>query len=201
MLAGIGPGPGYSSVGGVSGVIVYGLDTPQFSTDFNHTLGQHSLKYGALITMPKPHVTLDNAGAGSVSFSSLPRFLVGGPVQQFSALAPDSTSTRIYRYNTFGFYLQDDMRLADNFTLNAGLRYEFNTVPNEVDGLNACIKDITPRPPRNWTARSSSSRRSRTGARAWGLPGTCEATDRRRFAAAAACSTTLVGSTANSSSM
>ena len=143
MLSSIGPGAPYSSIGGVSGVIVYGLDTPQFSTDFFDTRGRHSLKYGALITLPKPHITLDNAGAGSATFSSLQNFLRGGPVVQYNALAPGSTFTRIYRYNTYGLYFQDDMRLTSRFTLNAGLRYEFNTVPDEVNGLNACIKDIT----------------------------------------------------------
>ena len=147
MMGSIGPGPGFTGIGGNSGIIVYGLDTPQFSTDFYDTRGRHSLKYGALITLPKPHITLDNAGPGSINFANLGNFLRGGPVQNYSAGSPGSVFSRTYRYNTFGFYFQDDMRLTDKFTLNAGLRYEFNTVPNEINGLNSCIKDI-----QTWTA-------------------------------------------------
>jgi outer membrane receptor protein involved in Fe transport len=147
MMGGMNPAPGVTSIGGNSGVIVYGLDVPQFSTDFFDTRGRHSLKYGTLITMAKPIITLDNAGPGSIAFSSLANFLEGGPVQSYTAGTPGSVFSRTYRYNTFGFYLQDDMRLTDRFTLNAGLRYEFNTVPNEIHGRNSCIKDI-----RTWTA-------------------------------------------------
>ena len=147
MMGGITPGPGFTGIGGNSGIIVYGLDTPQFSTDFYDSRGRHSLKFGALITLPKPIVTLDNAGPGTVTFANLTNFLRGGPVQNYSAGSPGSVFSRVYRYNTFGFYFQDDMRLTDRFTLNAGLRYEFNTVPNEINGLNSCIKDI-----RTWTA-------------------------------------------------
>jgi len=40
-------------------------------------------------------------------------------------------ANRYYRYNSFGFYAQDDYRVSGRLTLNLGLRYEFNTVPRE----------------------------------------------------------------------
>ena len=41
------------------------------------------------------------------------------------------------RYDTFGFYAQDDYKVLPRLTLNLGLRYEFATVINDRDGLNA----------------------------------------------------------------
>jgi len=34
----------------------------------------------------------------------------------------------------FGFFVQDDIRLRQNLTVNLGLRYELVTVPTEVNG-------------------------------------------------------------------
>src|SRR5262249_45390849 len=59
-----------------------------------------------------------------------------------SGATAGSIFDRHYRYQTYGFYLQDDMRAASRLTVNLGLRYEFNTVPNEVDGLNSGVSDI-----------------------------------------------------------
>ena len=77
-----------------------------------------------------------------LTFASLQNFLNGGPVQNYSGASPGSVFERTYRYNTFGFYFQDDIKLASRLVLNAGLRYEFNTNPSEINGLNSNIKDI-----------------------------------------------------------
>jgi hypothetical protein len=39
-------------------------------------------------------------------------------------------------------YFQDDIRVNDRFTLNLGLRYEFQTTPTEVNGKVANIRDL-----------------------------------------------------------
>ena len=52
--------------------------------------------------------------------------------QQFVPLQPLTLDQRMQEYN---FYAQDDWRLGRNITINAGLRYEVNTVPYDAAGV------------------------------------------------------------------
>ena len=47
------------------------------------------------------------------------------------------------RETLLGGYIQDDLRLANTLTLNLGLRYEMMTIPTEVDGKVALLKNLT----------------------------------------------------------
>jgi Carboxypeptidase regulatory-like domain/TonB-dependent Receptor Plug Domain len=52
--------------------------------------------------------------------------------REFVPLQPLTLDQRMQEYN---FYLQDDWRIRPNLTLNAGLRYELNTVPYDAAGV------------------------------------------------------------------
>jgi hypothetical protein len=52
--------------------------------------------------------------------------------QDFVALQPLTLDQRMQEYN---FYVQDDWRIRSNLTLNAGVRYELNTVPYDAAGV------------------------------------------------------------------
>jgi len=52
--------------------------------------------------------------------------------QAFVPLQPLTLDQRIGEYN---FYIQDDWRVRHNLTLNAGLRYELNSVPYDAAGV------------------------------------------------------------------
>jgi hypothetical protein len=52
--------------------------------------------------------------------------------KQFVPLQPLTLDQRMQEYN---FYAQDDWRIGPNFTLNAGLRYELNSVPYDAAGV------------------------------------------------------------------
>lgn len=52
--------------------------------------------------------------------------------QEFVPLQPLTLDQRMQEYN---FYAQDDWRLARNITINAGVRYELNTVPYDAAGV------------------------------------------------------------------
>jgi len=44
-----------------------------------------------------------------------------------------------YRSGNFGFFGQDDWKLKPNFSLNLGLRWDFNTSPNEIAGRTSNV--------------------------------------------------------------
>jgi outer membrane receptor protein involved in Fe transport len=111
-----------------------------WSDDLFYTRGQHSLKLGTLVNRYQTTNTTATGIFGSVNFTSLANFLSGVP-NTYSAITPGSILTKNYHYATIGFYAQDDVKLLPTLTLNLGLRYEFQRVPREADGLEAALRD------------------------------------------------------------
>jgi hypothetical protein len=109
--------------------------------DLFYTLGRHSLKMGTLINRYQQGSILGNQIWGSVTFPTIASFLQGQP-SVYNALTPGSINWRNWRYNTYGFYLQDDLRMSSKLTLNLGLRYEFATQIHEVDGRSSALPNI-----------------------------------------------------------
>ena len=110
-----------------------------FSDDVFYTQGRHALKIGALINRFENDVS-GNVPKGSLFFTNLTDFLTAR-ANQVRTVAPDALLSRVFHYTTLGFYAQDDIRLRD-VTLNAGLRYEFLTVPQEANGQWGALRDI-----------------------------------------------------------
>ena len=106
-----------------------------------YTRGRHSLKFGVnykrFLADPDANVFL----RGFYFFTSLENFLTGNSLF-FRATVPGTDASRQYRQNFFGFYVQDDFHVLPNLTLNLGLRYEFVTVPTELDGKESFLPDI-----------------------------------------------------------
>jgi outer membrane receptor protein involved in Fe transport len=57
--------------------------------------------------------------------------------------APGTPRVRNFLYHEYGFFAQDDWRIKPNFTLNFGIRWEFNPVPYEQNGLQGILTPQT----------------------------------------------------------
>lgn len=87
-------------------------------------------------------VSLDPSTPSNIAATvqDLSWFRVGGVLGQFQAQFYNRTGTRVptdtkdFRQHEFDGFIQDTWKIASNFTLNYGLRYQFNGVPFETGG-------------------------------------------------------------------
>ena len=108
-------------------------NTYQVMDDLSWFRGAHSLKAG----FATRRIQLNN-GVITPGFTGVLRFL---NVNDFLAGRAASYTRNVgnpyagLRTREANLYVQDDWRIHPRLTLNLGLRYEFNAVPNEVNGL------------------------------------------------------------------
>ena len=137
--------PGISITGGGPGsenVTELFFNSFQGHQNFYIAKGAHALKIGASIERMQYNMSIPNLEGGSYSFGSLPDFLRSRP-SSFGALYPGSDTRRGLRQTLISGYFQDDYRWKSNFTINYGLRYEFLTMPIEVNGKIALLHRYT----------------------------------------------------------
>jgi Carboxypeptidase regulatory-like domain/TonB dependent receptor len=116
------------------------LNLFQLGDDLSWVAGRHSLKIGfdhREIYLP---TSRPQSPYGFYQFNSLANFLRAAPASVELAL-PGSEAVRRWRQSMTAAYIQDDFRLSRRLTLNAGLRYERTSVPREVDGLEANVRN------------------------------------------------------------
>jgi hypothetical protein len=116
------------------------LNLFQLGDDLSWVVGRHSLKLGfdhREIYLP---TSRPQSPFGFYQFNSLASFLLAAPATVELAL-PGSETVRRWRQSMTAAYVQDDFRISRRLTLNAGLRYERASVPHEVDGLEANVRN------------------------------------------------------------
>jgi hypothetical protein len=140
--------PGIIAPGTISGMggdstspKVHNLNTFQFQEALTYSAGRQNLKFGGNFERIQFNQRSDFFSGGSFNFASLDDFVTAN-VNTFSVTAPGSDNNRGWRQNLTGMYLQDDISLKPGLTLNVGLRYEFISVPKEVNGKVSTIRNI-----------------------------------------------------------
>ena len=138
-------------------------NTFQYADSVSRAIGPHSIKFGADIRRVqlnslldrnfRPQVVYGNAilrtgtltsasGSSPASFTPDSSQLLPGIqlatlglpssiFQSITAGTPDSTIG--LRFTEYNFFFNDNWRARKNFTVDYGLRYEYNTVPHEVN--------------------------------------------------------------------
>ncbi len=118
-----------------------------FSHDMAHTRERHLFKFGALAERFQQNMVNPTFSLGTFTFPSLRTFLLNTPTS-FIGLGPTGAIDRYWRFTLFGFYAQDEFTVTPRLTLNAGLRYEFTTMPEDIYGRDSALPNpLTDREP------------------------------------------------------
>jgi hypothetical protein len=116
------------------------VSTNQFLTaEYRRVFSAHALgtfRFGYSRTRIGQEVEAD------YTFSGLEAFLRNRP-QRFIGLAPEGDLERRWPFTLLGACFQDDLRLSRDLTLNAGLRYEFATLPENTEGRDVNLRDLS----------------------------------------------------------
>ena len=113
-----------------------------FQDDLTHWRGKHLLKAGTLVEHYQDNMVNPTFSLGIYAFPNLSAFLRNVP-NNFVGLTPEAQFDRYWRFTLFGFYAQDEYRVSPNLSLNAGLRYEFTTMPEDIYGRDSSLPDLT----------------------------------------------------------
>jgi hypothetical protein len=130
--------------GGVGGLptYLYRWNSFQVYDDAFWTRGTHSIKFGVAVERMLLQVTALTDPNGIWAFGSVGDFLANNP-SKFQGGIVSSLTPRDLRQTLFGGYLQDDWRWRPNLTFNLGLRYEMTTVPTEINGKLANLRNLS----------------------------------------------------------
>jgi hypothetical protein len=113
----------------------------QVAGDVTIIRGSHALKFGTNAEHFDIRGNSASRNRGEFTINTLSDFLQGRS-RDFVGLAPGADDTiRHHTQSLFGMYAQDDWRMGD-LTLNIGMRYEFVTTPNEVNGKITNVRSV-----------------------------------------------------------
>jgi hypothetical protein len=136
---------GLSLLPGGSNSLEYGVwvfQSFQASDDVTWVRGSHTLSLGGRLERTHFNSNNPNRINGEYRFNSVRQFLTNTP-SRLRAVLPDSDLVRGFRQWLGAAYWQDLWRLSRRFTVQAGVRHEWVTVPAEVNGKLANLDRLT----------------------------------------------------------
>jgi hypothetical protein len=125
----------------VSADVSLGLDVYALQTDVFHTRGRHTVEAGVLVEHYRTDEFNPTFSLGIHAFANLEGFLRGRSIR-FIGLTPDGDLERQWPFTNLGLYVQDEVRLTDRLTVKAGLRYEYQTLPQDEGGRDINMPDL-----------------------------------------------------------
>jgi outer membrane receptor protein involved in Fe transport len=106
------------------------IDLYQLSNVTTLARGAHSLKGGAELLWNRLRIEFPGALQGVYTFSSLPSFLAARYVTYQQAFGE---AEQLQSNPNLGFFVQDEWRLRRDLTVNAGLRYDLQFLPDPIE--------------------------------------------------------------------
>ena len=116
-------------------------DLFQITNNVSWWKNPHALKMGVNFRRFHNNGNSESRTRGRLRFRGLEEFLTGD-TREFELAKPGSDFMRRYRQNMIGVFIQDDWSVSDRLVLNLGLRYEFASIPTELDGKVSNLRDI-----------------------------------------------------------
>ncbi len=113
----------------------------QAGDDAVWTHGRHALKFGGEVERMQDNILSTGNVNGAFRFDTLEQFLTNQPARFAGNVSVDLPEIGI-RETRVGAYVQDDIRLEKNLTLNAGVRYEMLTVPTDSHGRTTILRNL-----------------------------------------------------------
>ena len=119
----------------------------QLDDDLTYTRGRHTFSFGGRIERTHYNLDSQNSSSGEYRFRDLRTFLLN-QAERFRAQMPGSDTIRGFRQSILGLYAEDSWRLSNRLTLDIGARYEWASVPFEVNGKISIMDRLTDLSPR-----------------------------------------------------
>ncbi|MDA1311715.1 MAG: TonB-dependent receptor [Acidobacteria bacterium] len=113
----------------------------QPSNDVTWLKGRHSIKVGARFERTHFNTDTQNTSSGEYQFAGIADLLMNRP-RRFRAQLPGSDTARRHRQWIGALYAQDTWRATSRLTLDFGVRWEWATVPTELDGKIANLDNL-----------------------------------------------------------
>jgi hypothetical protein len=123
-----GGGASGPAFGGIAGFPQGRGDTTfQYNDTLSWIHGKQSIRFGGEFRRFRNN-NFNGGTGGTINFASLATFLAGTPSSATETALPATPALRVSAFDAF---IQDDVKLTPKLTLNLGLRWEYNGLPNE----------------------------------------------------------------------
>jgi len=113
-----------------------------FSDDVIWNKGNHTIKFGARVRRQRINSFSYTYWNGNYTFNSLYDLMIGRPFIFTGAKDGEAYGNRDFRDITFAPYFQDDWRVSRKLTVNAGIRWEYQSNPVEAHNALNNIVDV-----------------------------------------------------------
>ncbi len=100
----------------------------QAKDSVSYIRGNHTFKVGAEALFQHFDNLFPRFSRGQFQFNSVQDFLDGRPSRFQQGLGPRPNT--VFSQNTYGTFIQDSWKVMDKLTLDFGLRYDYQTLPN-----------------------------------------------------------------------